>query len=309
MIQGDVLIFLQALKHRETDREFGDVVSLVGSDTFERERFHNRPEDENQEYLKLPQSGLSVLLEFEHVRQFFIYATPRRKNSAYAKLDSLVDGVSADMDQVAVTAVLGEPLRVTSIGMTYDTGSGFVQFEFKNGKLDLIVVLSQLISFIPTATPAPMEVAPLPLLAGDMVTIISAIGTGKTSPEHLRLIVLGGARMEIEEEERSGIPWESHYFGRSGMMLQFRDSVLVGALVCLVANESGGMAAYPRPNNLIDGFPPPWTRAQVLERVGTPERSSLYMELFLINDRYVRFEFDDDVCTEISFALPGVSND
>lgn len=296
MIQGNVLVFLNALGHEETNSEFSDVLSLIESDDYQRFRFADIPGEEHEEYLKMPNSGVDFLLDHGVIDTIFIYSTNTKDHSSYQGWRGLVDGVSSEMGQEEVISILGEPLRVTPLGMTYGARGGYLQFEFADGQITQLVVMREMFGNLQ------VQNAAVPV-AGDLAVFIAAVGTPMLSSEHQQALVLGGARMEIEEDQISGAAGETHYFELTGLLLRFRNKVMVGALVRLTENLSGSLAAYPWPERLITGLSVPWSRNAIRERLGDPVDSNPDEELFILDNRYVRFAFKGTSCAEVSIAM------
>jgi hypothetical protein len=63
---------------------------------------------------------------------------------------------------------------------------------------------------------------------------------------------------------------------------------------------------YPSLDLLISGLSLPSSREGVQGHFGKPERSSQYMDLYLVDDRHLRFDFESDVSTAVTVVQPGV---
>lgn len=141
-------------------------------------------------------------------------------------------------------------------------------------------------------------------LEGEITVFLRAVGAQIMSPEYVELLALAGPLMESQREHRGGAEWEYQTFPRNGVTLQFKDAVLVGALIPLVSID--GEPAYPSPDELISGLVLPASRAQVASVLGVARRSAQDLDLYLEGDRYLRFDFTEDRSTYLTVVLPGV---
>lgn len=142
------------------------------------------------------------------------------------------------------------------------------------------------------------------VIDGDVATFMRAVGSEMYSPEHLAVIVLAGPAMESHEDVRGGVTWRYQEFPRTGVTLQFKESLLVGALIRL--HDGEGEQGYPSPELLVAGFSLPASRESVKTLFGEPSRSSQLMDLYLLDDRYLRFDFDAGQSTALTVTMPGV---
>jgi hypothetical protein len=124
---------------------------------------------------------------------------------------------------------------------------------------------------------------------GEISVFMGAIGRAMFSPEHLAIIGLAGPANDSFDEERGGVLWQYEVSARTGVTLQFRQDILVGALITLLSED--GVPAYPTSGSLIDGLALPSSRQAVAGRLGAPRRSSELMDLYLVDDVYLRFDF------------------
>lgn len=142
MIQGDVFTFLGALGALEGDVLLQEALTIVGGDV-ETEVFIE--DDVELKYLIMAGRGVTFLLEDGVVTTVFIYALDTDSQSAYLSWDTLVLGVNRASSPADIQSVLGTPVKATHELVRYDTGSSFVQFEFKGDQLKLLAMMSTVI--------------------------------------------------------------------------------------------------------------------------------------------------------------------
>lgn len=75
------------------------------------------------------------------------------------------------------------------------------------------------------------------------------------------------------------------------------------ALIKLRAED--GKSGYPTPELLIAGLALPASRDTIGAHFGTPRQTSQQMDLYLVDDRYLRFDFDAELSTAVTVVLPG----
>lgn len=136
---------------------------------------------------------------------------------------------------------------------------------------------------------------------GELSAFIQAVGHDMYSPDHQKIIALAGPEMEIDEDERNGMKAQYQYFTNSGVTLQFKMGLLVVAMIELVSDD--GNSYYHSSEKLINDLPLPASRDDVRIRFGKPNKSEEKMDLFIINNRYVRFDFADDKSTNVTVIL------
>lgn len=299
MIQGDVSTFLSALGASEGDARLDRALALVGGEP-EVETFVDG--GVKSKYLSMPDRGVTFLLTAGELSTVFFYAANTAEKDVYRGWSALMEGVSSDSTRDDIVAALGEPLRAREAFVTYEGDSGFVQFEFNGDVLKLAVVMRELIG---GAGPEPEQNEPASGdVEGELRVVMDAVGLPLFSREHRALIALAGPAMESYDDVRNGEKWLYFVFPNSGVTLQFKEEVLVAALVELVGKD--GAAAYPSPDLLVSGLSLPSSREGVQAHFGKPERSSQYMDLYLVDDRYLRFDFESDVSTAVTVVQPGV---
>ncbi|WP_107657210.1 hypothetical protein [Nocardia suismassiliense] len=133
----------------------------------------------------------------------------------------------------------------------------------------------------------------MPIVTGEMATMLNVLGLRKGDNRILDVIVLVGPDMEVENVDWGDVQSTYYLFRPAGTELLFEDEVLVSAMVRTQpdsADETYG--PYPRPGNLLEGLCPTATRAEVAALLGQPERTGPNFDRYEVNDRYLHFEFD-----------------
>lgn len=298
MIQGDVSTFLSALGASEGDARLDRALALVGGEP-EVETFVDG--GVRSTYLSLEDKGAEFLLTNGELSTVFLSAAS--KDGTYPGWTTLVEGVAPTSSREDVVRTLGEPLRSRDALVTYKADPGYLQFDFDGDSIKTAVVMRELIGGL-DPQPQPDEVADEVTVDGEIASFIRAVGLPMFSREHVALMTLAGPAMETHEDVRGGANWAYDIFPNSGVTLQFKEEVLVAALVEIVSKD--GSAAYPSPDQLVSGLSLPSSREGVQAHFGKPERSSQYMDLYLVDDRYLRFDFESDVSTAVTVVQPGV---
>lgn len=300
MIQGDVAVFLDALRADEGDPSVQRALAFIGGEP-EVETYTDRGFEEK--YLSLSDRGVDFLLMAGALDTVFVYAADADSNRAFGGWETLVEGVGPGSTPADVRAALGEPVFETSTYMRYQAGTGYVQFVFDGQQLTMLVVMAEAIGGDEPAGAAPV-VEGVGGVDGDLATFMRAIGQPMFSPQHFDVIGITGPASDSRDEERDGVTWQYEDASRAGVLLQFRQEILVGALIRLRGDE--GEPVYPAHDGLVAGLPLPASRAAIQERFGTPRRSSQHMDLYLVDDVYLRFDFEGDVSTSVAVVQPGV---
>lgn len=297
MIQGDVSTFLSALGAGEGDPQLDRALALVGGE-LEVETFIDG--GAKSIYLSMEDKGVEFLLTDGELSTVFFSAS--QTDPTYGGWSTLIDGIGPESSRTDVVEALGEPLRARDAFVTYEADSGYVQFDFDGDLMKTAVVMRALIG---GSGPEPeRDESASGDVEGELCVVMNAVGLPLFSREHVALMALAGPAMETHEDVRGGATWAYDVFPNSGVTLQFKEEVLVAALVELVGKE--GSAAYPSPDLLVSGLSLPSSRAGVQGHFGKPERSSQYMDLYLVDDRYLRFDFESDVSTAVTVVQPGV---
>lgn len=138
-------------------------------------------------------------------------------------------------------------------------------------------------------------------LQGELTTFLDALGTTGGIFRVPKVLALVGPTYESVDTEKPGS--EQVVFPRTGTHLFFKNEVLTGVLIYVVDN--GGQLPYPTPTGLVSGIAPGASREQVRAVMGEPRQGSQYMDLFMVDDKYVRFDYDGDSWASVSLLLPG----
>ena len=298
MIRGDVSTFLNALGAKENDPQLERALALVGG-TPEVESFVDG--GVKSTYLSLEDRGVEFLLTDGELSTVFFSASSG--DGVYAGWPTLIEGVRTGSTREQIVRALGEPLRSRDAFVTYEVDTGFVQFDFDGDVIKTVVVMRELIG---GRDPQPQgdEVATEVAVDGEIAAFVRAVGLPMFSREHVEVMTLAGPSMETHEDARGGANWTYDVFPSSGVTLQFKDEVLVGALIELVVKD--GASVYPSLDLLISGLSLPSSRDDIQAHFGKPERSSQYMDLYLVGDRYLRFDFESGLSTAVTVVQPGV---
>lgn len=298
MTRGDVRVLLSALGAREGEDALERAFAFVGGDP-EIETFVD--ERGTATYARFPEQGVEFLLKDGAVSSVFIAASDTDDLRTYRNWQGLLPGVGpgATRDDVA-TALRKEPVRATEVYETYAVDGGYLQFEFAGDRFTMLVVMRQLVG--DAAAPPPPAAGP-GAVAGEVTIFLRALGQPMFSPAHLGVIELVGPASESRDAVIDGVDWQYESSPRAGVLLQFTQEILVGALIRLVDDGSG---VYPSPDLLIDGLALPATRAAVGAFFGTPHKSRPDMDLYLVDEHYLRFDYADEVSTALTVIEPGV---
>lgn len=303
MTHGDASIFLNALGAREGDPELDQALSLVGGE-HAVETYDDDGLDEK--YLILADRGVDFLLEHGELETVFVYARATKTRGVYGGWASLFDGVGPDSSPHDLLRALGAPLRSTGTYMTYESAPGFVQFEFDGENLTMAVVMRRVIGGDASVESSAEDLTTTQKAAevdDEAATFMRAVGSTMFSPEHMAAIELAGPAITSRDDMRDGVAWQYDHFPNTGVTIQFKEELLVEALIRLVSDD--GTPAYPSPGSLISGLRLPTSREGISGHFGTPTRSSELMDVYLVDDRYLRFDFADGQNTSLTVVLPG----
>jgi len=308
MIRGDIAAFLGALGAAEGDPRLQKAIDLVGGEP----TIESFDDDRTVEtYLVLSDRGADLLLTDGALNTVFVYAGTTPDHAVYGGWSTLIEGVGPAAAPGDIVAALGRPLRSTDRYLTYAAEPGYVQFDFDSGALTMVTVMRELIGGDAPADMSPggadvqtpdVQTPEPRAVDGEITVFLRAVGTPMFSPEHVAAIAQAGTAFESHDDERAGAQWEYDVFPSTGVTLQFKDEILVGALIALTGDDG---PAYPSPAALIDGLPLPSTRAEVSARLGAPRLSDGDIDLYLVADRYVRFDFDAGRTSAVTVVLPG----
>lgn len=312
MIAGDIATYVNALGASEGDERLRAALALAAGE-YTVEAYNDRGFEEK--YL-LGDRGADLLLKAGALSSVFLYADGTADRPSYVGWSSLIEGIGPDASREDIVRVFGEPHRSSELAMLYGVEGGFIRFAFDDGILTMAVAQREAPggggapaspevsdSTVPDTVAIPDSVT-IPDIEGDLSVFLKALGTSIYSPEHCELIVLAGPAMEIDKEEQEGASWEYHRFPKSGVILQFKDEALVGALIRLIADEDE--PAYPWIDRLITGFALPAARARINEYFGVPRYVSEETDLYLTAQRYVQFNYESEMSVDVTVILPGV---
>jgi len=299
LLKGDIALFVHALGKREDDSAFQQAVKFVNGEQ-EVETYNDTYEEK---YITMPEKGISFLLIDGLVDTVFVYAEKSRNKKVYDRSATLIDGIDFTVSPDDIVRAFGDPLRSTGTYLTYKAGPGYVQFDFNDESLRMVVLMRKLIGGLDSQN-IPVEEQKAVVIEGDLATFISAVGCAMYSPEHLAAIVLAGPAMEIDEDIHKGTQSQYQYFSNNGVTLQFKGGTLVVAMIELRADD--GNSVYSWPERLITGLPLPKSREAVRVHLGKPSSSHETMDLFVIDGRYVRIDFEDDETTTVTILVKGV---
>jgi len=183
---------------------------------------------------------------------------------------------------------IGDPVATTDAYVRYQTSTGFVQFDFTDEQLTMLVLMSEVVG--DQADRAPTKLTDtMSSMQGELTVFTGAIGRAMFSPPHLAIIDLIGHASDSFDEERGGISWQVEVSGSTGVVLQFREEILVSALITL--SSDAGETAYPTAETLIDGLPLPSDRQSVAARFGGPHQSEGLADLYVVDGVQLRFDF------------------
>ena len=298
MIQGDVSTFLNALEAEEADSRVERALAMVGGEPTV-ETYDDGGAEEK--YLNLSEQGVSFLFTDGTLDTVFVHATASSTRNAYVEWSTLIEGIGPDSSREDIERVLGAPVRSTGSYLTYGADSGFVQFDFDGDSLKSVVIMSELVGGQLPAVEQP-ESSSTTSIEGDIAVFMRAIGEPMFSPEHFAVIGLTGPATESTDEERDGVRWQHENSARTGVVLQFKQEIMVGALIRLVSPE--GDPTYPSPDQLIDGLVLPASRQAVAEHFGMPRRSIQRADLYLVDDAYLRFDFEAGQSSAVTVIQP-----
>jgi hypothetical protein len=142
LLLTDGLTFLDALGAEEGDQQMDRVLSAIGGEpTIEV----YDEDDVEEKYLSLPEQGVSLLFMDGPLNTVFVYPTASSTRNAYTRWSTLIEGIDPNSSRVDIERLLGVPLRSTNSYLTYQAGSGFVQFDFDGDALTLVVIMSELV--------------------------------------------------------------------------------------------------------------------------------------------------------------------
>jgi hypothetical protein len=259
-------------------------------------------------YLVSKEHGVDFLMEDGALHSVFFHARSTAGQAMYDGWAGLIDGIGPDASPESLADVLGAPKRATEVFAIYPADPGFVRFVFSNGRLKMVVAQDfDLFDTTPlseaddTVTVDRPDADAAPTIDGELAVFMTAVGSAMYSPEHLAALVLAGPALETHEDERADAMWLYQEFPRTGVTLQFKNEIMVGALVLL-----DGPNAYPTPDLLITDFSLPCAREKLETRLGKEQMSSEAQAFYFVDNKYLAFDFEGGVTTTLSVIQPDV---
>lgn len=300
MIQGDISLFLKALGAKEKDPSFKKAFDFIGGE-YETDIYTDTGEEEK--YLIMENKGVEFLLRNSSLSTIFFHVIEEEEGQGvYKDLSSLIKRLKANASSADIEKLLGAPLRSTEKHLTYEAKPGYVQFDFADGKLKTVVAMTELIGGVPAQTTQPAEDT---TGEDDLMIFLRAVGTTSYSPEHLAAVVHAGPAMESEKAVHAGATWIYQSFPKSGVLFQFKNELAVR--VSIELHSSDESPAYRWLDRLIPALPLPASRESIQAHFGEPFQSNEHMDLYYIEDRYLRFYFEKGQSTGITITQPGAN--
>lgn len=277
-VTGDITTFLDTLDQPEPASPVQALIGSFGSEP-EVEEFSYGPGG-TERYLTFRSSGVDLLVEGGMLAAVFLHlrtSGPSASYTPYGAPSVLVEGLPAHPTRDEVRATFGPPLR-SSDDPAWDffaIGPRFVNvaYEGDDATLVTLMVSDPTESFDGEAYVEGLEIRDGGMIeapSGDVDTFMAAFAA--SSDDVLaRIMLLTGLEpaMRHEKIEREGAEWL--YVFLPGVDLQFKDGLLVGALI-RVAREDG--PNYRRLARLVRDLPLPAGRDDVRAALGTPKTSS-----------------------------------
>lgn len=129
-------------------------------------------------------------------------------------------------------------------------------------------------------------------VTGEMAVMLEVLGCRQGDARILEAIILVGPAMEVAKYDFDGEKSTHFLFKPAGTDLVFENDVLEMVMVRTQPDEQDATyGLYPRPAALVDGLPPTATRAEVAAFLGNPERVGPSFDRYVVNERYLHFEF------------------
>lgn len=127
-------------------------------------------------------------------------------------------------------------------------------------------------------------------ISGELTTMLGVLGLEQGDGGALDAMALVGMPSETSEFVEGGTTQLYLTARDSGTDFLFEDRRLTTVIIRTQPKAKYG--AYPRPDALIDGLSGTASRDDVRDALGAPEWSSPAADRFLVDDRYVHFEYD-----------------
>lgn len=314
-ITGDITRFFDALGRPEDDAAVAAAIEAFGS-TFTVEEFDLG--SHQSRHLVFNEGGGHIAFQEGVVYAISLYLEPQGEYRAYSSPDTLIDGVSAGATRSQVAAALGEPRSTAEASYLYAVDGAFLNTTFAGDELSFLMLMKN-DPLVPASTdteiPDDLKVRPgaeIPRPSGDIARFLTAVGTAQTDEDLAKLMLLTGPGMEHEKVQRDGVEWLYVFLTGGGVDLQFKDGVLVAALIH-VARSTG--STFRRAARLIVGLPLPAHREQVRDALGEPAVTSSTAEPGSSFDLYnleggalaLSLDYRDDEVVSVTVLQRGVS--
>ena len=137
---GEIRTYLDAMGAGEDSAELSAAMAVTGGG-FELD---DTPYDEpGDHYLVSKAGGVTVLVQRGVVTSIFLEVRGGHGYTPYARVDTLVAGLSADSTREDVRSLLGEPFRSAAGYDLYQVDGRLVHFEFDDGALVTITFMAE----------------------------------------------------------------------------------------------------------------------------------------------------------------------
>lgn len=298
-IRGEILPYLAAIGSEDGSEVMLAAMEAVGT-KFTIKEYTSA--GKHEKYLIFAKRGVDFLVLDGVVDTVLFHLRDREEYSAYAHPDALVEGIDHGMSRADVIGVLGEPRRNEKRYLLYAVGDAFVNIQIRDERVLRVNAQRRDLKAEAEAEEAAMSAAgPVPI-AGEISKLIGAVGSAYGDPVMLDLVELVGPRLESHDVDAANGGGKFLVFDGGGVDVQYRDDVLIGALVHV---REGERRPYPRLDALIDGLSFPATRADVHAVLGVPVESPRSdVDVYEHDGRFVLFNYDDDDLATISITIP-----
>lgn len=297
-LTGEVLPYFDAIGTADGSEAMLAAMKLVGT-TFTLDEYTSM--GTHEKYLIFAKGGVEMLVLDGLLDTIFFRLVAGPTIAAYRDPDALIPGVHHGMSRDAVIDLLGDPLRNEPTYLLYTVGtkflnvrmSGEVVDDFSLQRHDLVAELKA-----EFGTPAPAE-----QITGEIALLIGLAGTPYGDEALTDLVAILGPRLDSHDNDDESGTGRFLVFPDSGVDVQYRGDVLIGALIHTVNDER---SPYPRLDALVEGLTFPASRTDVVDALGTPQNSLRDMDVYTEKSRFVMFNYTNDALTTISIAhVPG----
>ena len=292
-LHGEILPYLEAIGAEDGSEPMLAAMNLVGTrftiDEYTSAGMHEK-------YLMFTKGGVDFLVIDGIVDTIFFRLAESDEGAAYARPNSLVEGIEHHMPVEDLKAVLGSPIFEATDHIVYRVGEKFLNIDIEDGRVDKLCV--QLFDFGAESDGGRTDsAAPAKPITGEISLLIDAAGTAYGDKVMIDLVDALGPRLDSHDtDEGTGT---FLVFDSGGVDVQYRDGVLAGVLIHIAHDER---RPYPRLDALVDGLSLPATRTDVTQTLGTPQESLPDVDLYSERGRFVMFNYTGDDLTTISIA-------